>query len=132
MAAVRGRCLCGDIGYEIENVPEIAGVCHCKNCQRQGGSAFSTMAGVPRSEFTLMRGEPTVYSARPTASGDLATILFCGRCGSPVCTTLASQPDLVFLKIGTLDDTAWFRPQFHVWCGQKQDWVNIEEDVRSH
>ena len=32
-----GQCLCGDIKYTIAAEPVMAGVCHCKNCQRQAG-----------------------------------------------------------------------------------------------
>jgi len=45
--AMTGSCLCGAIRYEIDNAPALTGVCHCKNCQRQAGSACSTLAGVP-------------------------------------------------------------------------------------
>ena len=40
----------------------MTGVCHCKNCQRQAGSAFSTLAVVPRSDFKLTAGEPKLYT----------------------------------------------------------------------
>lgn len=126
--ALKGRCLCGDIRYQIENAPEVMGVCHCKHCQRQTGSAFSTMAGVPKAEFTLRRGHPRTYQG-PTDSGDAADTLFCGRCGSAICTALANQPELLFVKTGTLEDTSWFRPSFHAWCENKQNWLVIEEGV---
>lgn len=125
---LRGRCLCGDIRYEIGSVPSSMGVCHCRDCQRQGGSAFSTMAAVPTSDLTFIRGEPTVYRGGATASGDTAEVAFCGRCGSPIYTVLASQPELVYVKTGTLEDTDWFRPQFHVWCEHKQDWLEIAQN----
>jgi hypothetical protein len=102
------------------------GVCHCKHCQRQGGSAFSTMAGIPRAELTFKRGSPTVYHAG-TDSGDSAEMQFCGQCGSPIFTVLANQPDLLLLKTGTLETTDWFTPQFHVWCDDKQHWVDLDE-----
>ena len=47
--ALTGRCLCGSVQYEIDSEPTMPGICHCKNCQRQAGSAFSTLAGVPRA-----------------------------------------------------------------------------------
>lgn len=126
---LRGRCLCGDIRYQLDRMPDVMGVCHCKKCQRQGGSAFSTMAGVPREAFSLLRGDPVAYRGG-TDSGGAADIFFCGRCGSPIYTVVDNQPDLLLVKTGTLDDTTWFRPQFHVWCDDKQQWVEIAEDAR--
>jgi len=52
-----------------------------------------------------------------------------GNCGSPIYSALGSQPDQVFLKTSTLDDTSGFKPMFHVWCSTKQDWVQLEEGV---
>ncbi len=124
-----GRCLCGAVRYEIDNAPALTGVCHCKNCQRQAGSAFSTLAGVPAAEFHLTAGEPAVYEDQETDSGNAVGRYFCGQCGSPIYSSLASQPEMLYLKTGTLDDTTSFTPQFHVWCDSKQNWVKLEEGV---
>jgi hypothetical protein len=86
------------------------------------------MAGVPRTDFKLLRGEPTSYVGGTAHSGTPTEIIFCGRCGSLLYTALENQPELLFLKTGTLDDTRWFQPQFHVWCDHKQDWVAIDRN----
>jgi len=127
--AMTGRCLCGAVQYAIDNAPAVTGVCHCKNCQRQAGSAFSTLAGVPSNEFHLTRGELKCYQDRDTDSGNPVGRYFCGDCGSPIYSALPGQPDTLFLKSGTLDDTSTFKPQFHVWCDSKQPWVALEEGV---
>ena len=36
-----GRCLCGQITYEISGDLIATAVCHCDHCQRQSGGAFS-------------------------------------------------------------------------------------------
>lgn len=123
-----GRCLCGEIQYEFSNDPAMAGVCHCKNCQRQAGSAFSTLAGVPMSEFR-MTGEPKLYRDADTDSGNTVERYFCGTCGSPIYSAIPGQPDTLFLKTGTMDDTSIFNPMFHVWCSTKQDWVDLKEGI---
>ena len=127
--AVSGKCLCGDIKYEIANKPAVTGVCHCKNCQRQAGSAFSTLAGVPKVEFTFTSGEPKLYEDSDTESGNTVQRYFCDRCGSPIYSAIPDQPDVFYLKTGTLDDTSSFQPQFHVWCDSKQNWVILEEGI---
>ena len=126
--AYTGRCLCGAIRYEFQNAPAITGVCHCKNCQRQAGSAFSTLAGVPKAEFRV-NGEPKRYEDTDTDSGNIVERYFCADCGSPIYSALPGQPDTIFLKTGTLDDTSEFTAQFHVWCSTKQNWVDIPEGV---
>ena len=124
-----GQCLCGAITYEMDEAPAMMGVCHCKNCQRQAGSAFSTLAAVPRSGFRFLSGEPTLYLDEDTQSGNQVERFFCGVCGSPIYSALSSQPDSIFLKTGTMDDTSGFAPQFHAWCDTKQNWVDLDEGV---
>lgn len=123
-----GQCLCGDIRYEFSNEPAMMGICHCKNCQRQAGSAFSTLAGIPKAEFE-MSGEPKIYEDEDTESGNTVQRFFCGRCGSPIYSAVPSDPDTLYLKTGTLDDTSDFAPMFHVWCSSKQNWVTLEDEV---
>jgi hypothetical protein len=127
--ATTGHCLCGSIRYEFDGTPAMTGVCHCKNCQRQAGSAFSTLAAVPRSAFRFTAGEPALYEDADTASGNTVQRFFCGNCGSPIYSAVPSSPDLLFLKTGTFDDTSAFQPQFQVWCDSKQNWVKLEEGV---
>ncbi|MCB1647192.1 MAG: GFA family protein [Pseudomonadales bacterium] len=128
MSSHTGRCLCGNISYEFTGNPAIAGVCHCKNCQRQAGSAFSTLYGVPAAAMTI-KGETTLYVDGDTDSGNQVERHFCGKCGSPIYSRIAAQPDMLFLKTGTLDNTDDFAPQFQVWCDSKQNWVTLPEGV---
>jgi len=124
----KGQCLCGQIQYEFEGDLVISGVCHCKNCQRQAGSAFATISGVPKAALKIT-GSPKLYQDSDTDSGSPVERYFCGNCGSPIYSAVSSQPDLLFLKTGTLDDTTSFVPQFQVYCETKQDWVALLEDV---
>src|SRR3974390_745785 len=41
MPEMRGGCLCGQIRYSANAEPVLLAVCHCKNCQKQAGTAFS-------------------------------------------------------------------------------------------
>ena len=123
-----GQCLCGAIKYQFANTPAMAGVCHCKNCQRQAGSAFSTLAGVPMAELEIA-GTPKLYVDTDTDSGTSVERYFCGDCGSPIYSLLPAQPEMAFLKTGTLDDTSGFAPMFHAWCSTKQNWVDLSAEV---
>ena len=124
-----GQCLCGQVKYEIDGDPVAAGICHCKNCQRQTGTAFSTLWGVPKTALHFTAGKPSVYRDSETDSGSTVERWFCGNCGSPIYSAIEAQPDMAYLKTGTLDDTSSFAPQFHVWYASKQAWVEVSEDV---
>jgi len=129
MTAYTGQCLCGDIGYQISGSPAMAGVCHCKNCQRQAGSAFSTLWGVPKANISFQGEIPKLYLDPDTASGGEVERHFCGRCGSPIYSVVPGQAEMLFLKTGTLDQTDDFAPQFHAWCDSKQSWIELDPKV---
>ncbi|MEO0413066.1 MAG: GFA family protein [Pseudomonadota bacterium] len=126
--SISGGCLCGQARYEVAAQPLLTGVCHCKNCQRQAGSAFSILIGVPkpavRLEGHLKTYVDTADSGRPVHRQ------FCETCGSPVFTQVPDQPDMTYIKAGTLDDTSSLQPQIHFWCDSAQPWVDIDSDVQ--
>lgn len=118
-----GGCLCGKVRYSFEGDPLLCVTCHCKNCQRQAGSALSVIIGVSENAVAH-EGELTTYND----SGDTgATVLrqFCGTCGSPVFTRVETPPGVMFIKAGTLDDTSILKPTFHCYTKSKQDWVDL-------
>ena len=124
-----GQCLCGAIRYSFPNDPAMTGVCHCKNCQRQAGSAFSTRAGVPVDGCNVTQGQLKLYADADTKSGSTVSRYFCGNCGSPIYSAVPAYPDQIFLKTGTMDETVDFAPQFHAWCSTKQNWVQLEDGI---
>ena len=128
-AVVQGGCLCGQIRYEIRGGLGRPGVCHCKNCQRQSGSAFSTLAVVNREHFTIVEGEPALYTDNETSSGAKVSRYFCGNCGSPIYSDMENRADIVAVKAGTLDDTSYYKPTYHLWCESRQSWFELAEGL---
>src|SRR5262249_486103 len=72
-ASFSGGCACGAVRYECTGEPLFALNCHCRDCQRESGSAFAAVLGVPRAAFRLTRGSPkhfdlnadSAYTTRP-------------------------------------------------------------------
>ncbi len=118
-----GGCLCGAIRYEITREPAMQAVCHCRHCQKQAGSAFSTIVGVPEDGVRLTQGAPKSYIDHGE-SGKAVERQFCADCGSPLFSKVAVAPGLTFVKAGTLDDPAGFTPSAHIWTKSKQNWVD--------
>lgn len=117
-----GGCLCGAVRYEVSGEPAMQLVCHCSHCQKQAGSAFSAIAGVPDAALTLTKGMPSSYSDHGE-SGKVVERQFCGNCGSPLFSKVEVSPGLTWVKLGTFDDTSWFAPAAHIWTKSKQTWV---------
>jgi hypothetical protein len=116
-----GGCLCEAVRYELAGEAARTMVCSCKNCQKTSGSALSTIALVARGDLTV-HGELKGYEY-PGDSGNLLEINFCPNCGSPVLLNIAKMPDLVSIKVGSFDDTSWFKPQVNIWTDSAQDWM---------
>lgn len=122
----KGRCLCGHVRYQLASLPEVMGVCHCKDCQRRSGSSFATMAEVERSDFSFSAAAPSIFTGITTRSGNSAEIVFCPRCGSTIYTVLLNDTNRLVINVGTLDDTDWFQPEYHAWTDEKQRWIDVE------
>ncbi|MEJ6010437.1 GFA family protein [Novosphingobium aquae] len=102
-------------------------VCHCRNCQRQSGTAFSVLLVVPTVAL-LVQGQTTVYQDRGDSGAEVARH-FCNHCGSSLFTALPSRPDVRFIKAGTLDDPSFMAPKLHVWCASAWHSTVIPDDA---
>jgi hypothetical protein len=93
MSATRtGGCLCGAIRYEVSWPPQALVVCHCTDCQKQAGTAFSVVGVSARDALTLS-GPLTTFS-HTGSSGEAVNRKFCGQCGSPVLTDTGPLLDM--------------------------------------
>ena len=124
-----GGCECRDIRYALEGDPLALAACHCGQCQRQSGSAFSMSMVVPRDNLRITAGTPLCYETTAD-SGARKQCFICGRCGVRIYNALSSLPVTYNLKPGTLDDTSGFQPNFHVWVSNKQAWTPIPEGAQ--
>ncbi len=126
MGKIEGGCLCGAVRYRSAAEPVMVAVCHCRNCQKQAGSAFSIIVAVPADSLAV-RGETKTYVDHGD-SGNTVLRIFCPQCGSPLISDVESPgaAGLRFIKAGTLDDPSWLAPGIHVWCRSKQPWVTID------
>ncbi len=126
MPKISGGCLCGQLRYESDAEPAMTAVCHCPDCQRQTGTSFSIVVGLPRAALQIT-GDAALYTTTGE-SGAAVHRYFCGRCGSPMYTLPDALPDVAFIKAGTLDDPSWLRPQTEFFCDTAQPWVSLAGD----
>lgn len=130
MSATRtGGCLCGAVRYELPWPPKALVVCHCSDCQKQAGTAFSVV-GVARRDDLRLSGALQTFS-HPGSSGQTVNRKFCGTCGSPVLTDTAAarEQEIIFFKAGTLDHAEDLAPTVHYWTRSAQHWFAIPDGV---
>jgi hypothetical protein len=122
-----GGCQCGQVRYRLEGEAIELTVCHCRECQRQSGSAFGMSLSIPASALEILRGTVRFFDVI-CDSGRTKSCAFCPNCG----TRIYHRTDAgISIKAGTLDDTSGLRPTAHYWTSRKQPWVAIADDVCS-
>jgi hypothetical protein len=117
----KGGCLCGAVRYVLKGEPQAIAICHCTHCQRQSGSVLSFNVVIGEADYE-QSGETTVYVDKGD-SGQPVYRHFCGRCGSPILTTVAAAPGMVVVRAGTLDSMEGLRPQTEIYADHAVKWL---------
>jgi hypothetical protein len=123
----RGRCLCGDVAFELAGMPEIVQNCHCSRCRRARSAAHATNAFFRREQLTWVRGEESVVNF-PLPGAKRFGQAFCRRCGSPVARVVAST-GYVVVPCGSLDDPPGRFPRGHIFMGSKAPWYEVTDTL---
>lgn len=123
---MNGSCLCGAIEYVIDG--NILGInyCHCTQCRKASGTAFATNAAVRVPDFRVARGQGRLawFESSPGKKR-----YFCSGCGSPIYTQHDDNRQVVYVRIGTVDDDTELRPDIHIHVGSKAPWYEIRDDL---
>ena len=127
-APMTGGCLCGAVRYESSGEPVFSLLCHCRDCQRNNGTAYTAAVRVPAAGFRVTKGEPKLY-IKTADSGNQVSRVFCPECGSPLFLRVSTRPDLVGIRVGTLDDPSWFRPEADIFVRSAQPWDHMNPDL---
>ena len=125
-----GGCLCGSVRYSFDRHSVVsAGHCHCVDCQKATGSSKATIVFVPSASLEVS-GEYRIYTVIGS-DGSHVSRGFCPTCGSPIISYAAEQPDLRFIKAGSLDDPSWVRTEASYWKVSAQPWDPVNADIPS-
>jgi hypothetical protein len=103
-------------------------MCHCLDCQRRSGSAFSVAIFYSRDAVQRQGPEPGRFQ-RPSASGYPVTFLFCQRCGSNVCWEPERMPNLVGVALGAFADPEFPAPVQSVWTKDMHRWLTLPDTI---
>jgi hypothetical protein len=105
--------------------PLIVHCCHCRNCQRQTGSAFVINLVIEGDRLEVTAGEPVRVDV-PRDDGSVQPIWRCPACQVALFSEYG-RPDLRFVRGGTLDDPDAATPDVHIFTRSKVPWVTLPE-----
>jgi hypothetical protein len=83
---------------------------------------------VPSAAFKLLRGTLR-YHAVPGAFGANSNRGFCADCGSPILGQSDAAPQFIGIKVSSLDDPSWFRPQLDIFISEAQPWDYMNPEL---
>ena len=125
---LEGGCACGAVRYRLACAPMFVHCCHCRDCQRQTGSAFVLNALIETDRIALVAGEPGPVAV-PTDSGKPHLIYRCPACQTAVWSEYGGRSALRFVRVGTLDDPAALPPDVHIYVRSKLPWITLPAGV---
>lgn len=125
--AIEGGCRCGAVRYAIavDDLPAVY-ACHCHQCQRWTGSAFSLQALVPEAQISVT-GPVSVYERTTEDRTSIQRV--CGECHSRIYNTNTRRPGIAVVRAGTLDRSEELDCKAHIFTAYKQRWVDLPPAV---
>jgi len=121
-----GRCLCGDVSYQINAAPVVSRLCWCRDCQRI--SSNGTVNAIFPSDTLQVSGEPAAFT-RTADSGNQVRRRFCPRCGSHLFADSTGRPGLTVVRLGTLDDPSAIKPSTNIWASSAPAWACLDDSL---
>ncbi|SFU09569.1 GFA family protein [Sedimentitalea nanhaiensis] len=123
-----GQCGCGAVTYRLMSEPMSVHCCHCRDCQRQTGSAFVLNALI-EAERVNFHG-PVAEATFPSGSGKGQVVTRCAVCGVALFSAyLIREGKLRNVRVGTLDQPSACPPDVHIFTASKQPWVMLAGDI---
>ncbi|MEM6578333.1 MAG: GFA family protein [Pseudomonadota bacterium] len=114
----QGRCLCGDVSFEVHGDPIWVGHCHCETCRRGAGAPLVTFAGYRNNQWAWTKATPSVYVSSPGAKR-----YFCARCGSSVAFESVRFPDEFHFHVALFDTPEDLEPNELFHAEERLKWM---------
>jgi hypothetical protein len=118
---ISASCYCGAVNLDARATPRSVINCHCGQCRRLSGAAFTSWVSFPK-ESILVTGNESLSSFQVTAN---VTRHFCGVCGSHVFTSDIRLPKILGVPAGLLEGAPLTPPSAHYFVGHKASWHAI-------
>ncbi|OZG73552.1 hypothetical protein BTA51_11145 [Hahella sp. CCB-MM4] len=125
MKHLKGSCLCGSVEIQVPDNFHFIGYCHCSECRKWSGSAFTSGGLVDSADFQITKGEESVSYFHKSEETDLA---FCKNCGSSLFSKKLKRGKSI-VRLGILNDAPSQKPSTHIFVGSKAPWYDISDKL---
>ena len=117
-----GSCLCGAIKFELTAELGPIEVCYCQMCRKASGGPLAANSSIAAAHFRITSGAERLagYESSPGERRH-----FCSRCGSPIYSEHVSRPQVVRVRVGTINEPLNVRPTASYYTGSKCNWWEI-------
>ena len=122
---LKGSCQCQSVQYRLNGEPMMLYACHCTDCQKRTGSAFSMGIVALLGELDL-EGPLSTWT-RTSDDGNTNTRYSCAECGNIIYGVSSHSPELIKLQPGTLEQTKDLHIDAHIWTRSAQRWLTFNE-----
>jgi len=129
---LEGRCTCGEVRYRLAGHPFAVHCCHCRDCQRETGSAFVINGLIERPMLEMLEGSPETIDT-PSESGKGQKIVRCPTCEVALWSHYGGMGEkAAFVRVGTLENPDACPPHVHIFTRSKQPWFDLPIDAPAY
>lgn len=133
--AITGGCQCAAVRFRILTAPLFCYACHCIDCQKDSGSAFSLHATIETYNIKVIsQAKPSLVILTPDSSKpqEISRRAICSRCKT-ILWGDDSQWDYAVnnVRIGTLDFPGIMEPDIHMFVGSKLGWLDLPKNAKT-
>ena len=122
-AATTARCFCGAVTLRLGAAVKSVINCHCGECRRLSGSAFTTWAVFARDTVQVEGSAAlTAFDVTPNVRRH-----FCGTCGSHAYTSEQRHPGVLGVPAGLIEGLSMRRPGAHYFVDHRAAWNDIND-----
>ena len=123
---VQGSCLCGQIEYEVELIPEKTFNCHCSFCRKAHGAAFVTLTLAKGETLNIKKGRESLKEHKSGLGGFR---VFCANCGTRLMNYAPDKSRYCAVALSTVDTLINFTPCAHANLESKACWHEPYEGI---
>lgn len=120
-------CHCQTLIYRYSGQPYCCYTCHCTDCQRASGSAFTSNMIVAVNDIALVSGSASEFCY--PHNNDHLHVTCCKDCGTDLFLYFRSRSSTATILTGTFFDQQWFSPVAHIWTRIAVAWLKLDDGL---